>query len=1317
MSMDPRKPTPETQKTLDEMLGYLNLSSGAADARFQRNINQVFRWVEDDADERPRAWQTVGKLLQSRLASLAGTSAAFRQTEQAEAAIDLAFHRLPEEYRTWHHDLLHHQRPEELFRPYFLARACEAVLRQGPPWDETERIVGSALAQLNSFLGHRPVAVLRTPQRVEPYPHEWVAPVPLYLREAGVAVGRYHDLVEQALRILAGADREIREQAYFDPELLDELAFDPRAYDFDHPVNKRPNYQFGQWDPHQIDAQGRYRRFVMQEITLEALVERVESPGDQCRDELLYEAGAVLAGTLLMASCMSGRGPETHDSSITLSKLVPRIALLRDQFYERLLAGLSGPHGERLRAEAATLRQPFGRARQHLNGRLARLRARQLQHVHLAQIFARMGYAAASSRQAEIVAVASARMLCEINGRLTAGHHALDRGLLADAAGVMPEIEDLLHRAIECGALVDPWNVLGFQRQFSLFPAMENSVRDHRVDVLTQVVRQMFGLLARIEGMAAACGDRRLAKEVAHRLERIARWWDAFATLDVSGVEHVSGRDALASADHVAAVLGAWKEAGVASGDLAFWRGHVERFDSPKSYALVVAALLEQGDLVASLALLVQWLGQAEQVPLADGEHAFALLAWRWLVRLCQTDQPVAGRWPLVKKFFDYLEANAEMYWEVPRFELGSRANAARDDDDNLAGLEPLDEDSDDVFGAAYEQMTYRDSTDDGFDASMLEGDGPATEFELEAEARRMVARLDFLVTLARLWKEAVGLVLAAGDDAQVTETAAGWFARAAANRRDLLTLARSVHRYELRPPTGTRESLLEYDRQRQVKESLLARIVLAGVEMTSAAHWLAACAAPAIDRQPLADWERTAIDLLQAMFRGQADQVRERFPALREAARTQPILYVPLGRGGAPGAIVAARSLHELLLTLLRGLPRLGLLAETSELIAAAQAMEQQRPTGEGAITEFDRLFETGYRGMVEALATAAAPVESPDEADGREAELLDALEAVTESLLKGWLNHSRSVRLSVLERVSENDRWQALTAFIERYGREVFTPRFLANLGYLRSILHQGVDAYLRSLEADPDSAPDWSLLEDLDQKIPRATAVEQLTLAIEAVVDNYGEFRDFNGTTTQSDRGDLLYVLLDWLRLKVSYDRIAWNIRPVAVAHEVLVRRGWPAVAEMWRRAIAERTEHISDWHLKRMDELTRRYGVRLPSVADHLAERLVRPLAIDRVRALVAPAIDEARQGRPPRSFEALEQELAEFTEHPSGSGLDVPAWLMALEEEVAVAERRQWAAGDPADINPPIPPLPLAWDEVLRQLPPEADESDGAEAPA
>ena len=75
------------------------------------------------------------------------------------------------------------------------------------------------------------------------------------------------------------------------PGHLDELAVDPRAYDFDHPANKRPNYHFGQWDPHQIDNQGRYRRFVVQQVTLDALMHR------------LHEAPTVAAPT----SCCSKR--------------------------------------------------------------------------------------------------------------------------------------------------------------------------------------------------------------------------------------------------------------------------------------------------------------------------------------------------------------------------------------------------------------------------------------------------------------------------------------------------------------------------------------------------------------------------------------------------------------------------------------------------------------------------------------------------------------------------------------------------------------------------------------------------------------------------------------------------------------------------------------------------------------------------------------------------------------------------------------------------------------------------------------------------
>ena len=106
---------------------------------------------------------------------------------------------------------------------------------------------------------------------------------------------------------------------------------------------------------------------------------------------MLFEEAAVLAGTMLMGSGVSGNHPETHDSTVTLATLLPKIAVYRDAFYERLSTKMKGPHAERLRTETAALRQPLGGARQHINQFLTRQRALQLQHVHLAQLFASLG--------------------------------------------------------------------------------------------------------------------------------------------------------------------------------------------------------------------------------------------------------------------------------------------------------------------------------------------------------------------------------------------------------------------------------------------------------------------------------------------------------------------------------------------------------------------------------------------------------------------------------------------------------------------------------------------------------------------------------------------------------------------------------------------------------------------------------------------------------------------------------------------------------------------------------------------------------------
>ena len=99
------------------------------------------------------------------------------------------------------------------------------------------------------------------------------------------------------------------------------------------------------------------------------------------------------------------------------------------------------------------------------------------------------------------------------------------------------------------------------------------------------------------------------------------------------------------------------------------------------------------------------------------------------------------------------------------------------------------------------------------------------------------------------------------------------------------------------------------------------------------------------------------------------------------------------------------------------------------------------------------------------------------------------------------------------------------------------------------------------------------------------------------IEAIVENYREYRDYNTTTTQSDHGELLYTLVDFLRLRADYDRVAWNLKPVIMAHEILVRHDRSVAAELWQRALAERTAETADANLARFDARMRE-GLKAP-----------------------------------------------------------------------------------------------------------------------
>lgn len=1373
--------SPDDETALQELLGYLNFSNGKPDPRFQANLNRICSLLNQELPV-----PALRGVLSRKLESLSQTSPAFKNSDQAAVVIAMSLNTILPAYRRHHADLLFHVPEAGFQQPFLLARMFEAVLAEGSPWDEIDRITNGVLQQLNDFIGHRPVAVLENGRQMELYAHERYRPVPLFLRGAGVAIGRYHDLIAKALEIFSSTPADVMRDAYFDPNQIEELALDVRAFDPNHPVYKRTNYTFGEWDPHCIDTKGSYRRFIVRQIILESLLSWMAQATDVPADEALYEAASVLCGTMLMASAVSGSGPDTHDSTVSLTTLLPKIARQRDDFYTRLLNSLTGPLAKRLKSETDAVQQPFGRIRQHLNLHLADHGCRQLQHGYLALLFARMGYPEAAQQHATAIPSTAARFETEIQWRVSAAHIQLDQNRIVDAAKFAPEIEDLLQRGIECGALVDPWNILGFQGQFPLFHTREDSIADTRIDRLLSLMEQTFGLSARLLGEAAASGNRELDKSLSERFKKQAEQWDRYATTTVGDLPVVSGGESFESARQVADALSEWSQAGEAAGDVAFWRRRVVDFQSAKAYSQVVEALLQKRDIVAALSLLIHWLSQSEFVALETGTHSFHVLAERWLnlalgiadrqlgisrptgtaaldprsfvmttqdaaPAVVDSPQPPAPPspsfnselWPLAKRFFDYIEVNAGDFWTVPMIDDGLGHNGdnpddsphERGDDDpvesgdasspNLTGnpddddLGDLDDLGDDLYQAAYDNVTYRDSADDGQFGSIMDTGGPAADSDIDLVARRLDQRLRFLASLAQLWKTTAEVFVSqngppapapgksksrgkpAGSVSKSAEPDAAlsdqvdhfvrWFHRLESLRRDLNRLMSGVAAMEIPEPSGEPDSLNDYDRQVYEKFSLLNQVLHTVCTCQEAARGIL-CALPpeAAKSQKLPAWEQSVSRMYRHVMLTDVDAVRRDLPGLLKELTKHPLLYTPLDKGGQPRDVLAVRNLHAVLRFLLAELPRLGLLRETWHVLRTAYIMERSSNPGSVAITEFDRLFQQALRGSIEMLVRSAATWyggKFPRE------QLIELVGNITELYLKLWLKHSSTMRLTSVEALKEQDIWREVKQFIKTYGGDLFQAHLL-NLGNVRAILHHGVPQYLNYMIENQDPIRPVKLLEALGNGIEMEDAAELLELVFRILVEKFDRFMEYNTTTTQSDYGEQLHILLDFLKLESSYERQAWNLSPLVIAHEVLAREGLPDAAKLWQDVLTRKTNKLAEEHLHKLKRLEKTHGIRLPGITDRLNERFVKPLVLDRILALVEPVMNSARAGHDPAAFKTLRPEIEKYLESSSGAAFDVHPWLQSLEEEVQHVEATWKGHLDPDRSPSPRPPTPL-----------------------
>jgi hypothetical protein len=1342
------EPGHPTDALLDKVLGYLNFSSGNHDANFFRNVDALFAQhstpeellgelldgadhnvarsnkrsneetsieellerdpfeVTAESEGEPQAWRKVADLLSARLDVLEKENGTFRDPRQARTSLKFVFDEFLTSWLSFHRDLLFHQRTEFVFNSFFVARAFETTLRLIDLPDEQR--LGKVLEQFNDHLGHRPIATLES-QQIEAYPNEWIRPVPVYIAGVGAATGPYQTIVKRAIELIQETLEEILRAAKFNPAFMDELAIDPRAFDFDHPINKRPNHHFGTWDEQQVGINGYYRRFIVHQVTIDGLLSRVRDEVERGlipQEELESEAAAVLACTMLMASAISGDCVGAWDSETTLGGLLPIVARYRDHFYEVLLDRLPKQHRQRINEESVKRHQPMGAARQSLNSNLSARRASQLVNCRLASIFARMGFPVAAQMQLETVPVASARIVCRIDCLLAASFQAIEQKNVEGALQAARRMVELLKRGIECGAIVDPWNIIGFDANYSLFPALQDSVRDHRAYELVDIVESILALYSRLWSQAAAQDETAMVERIRSEFQSVVQWWRKYAAHEVMSVDAVDPVEVFDAAQLVSTALNLWQKGGAEAGDIRFWAQHAELFDSPKAYKLVIDALIQREDYKTTTALLVHWLGQSSTVGLQQGASSFHDLMYLWiseqkrlLLERCEDPEKfvdcesVQETWTQVSKFHDFIEANADHYWSVPSFEIERRNDPVGNDADVFEETIP-DDDPDNLYGAAWEGVVYRDTTADGVDGEIHDGgasDSIENDDSLNAEMDRVLDRLEFIGNLASYWRIAATIPLAGQIDrlqagsipsdhaarlAARRDTIKSWVRQAEANSKQLLELLDAINRYKLPQTLGDQESMVIYDQHRLFKESLLEQTINCCVETVSAVRALRAVnvAIDSLlkDQKQGGDDEASEnssplINTLAGFVLKDPQHVSDCFDELVRHFEEQPILYVPLTRGGDPQSIVRVRLVQAVMLELLQTLPRIGMFAETCALTRTVLRMEQKHPVALGAVTEFDELFKVAYTSMVEALAEASKKAAKSQNRDDAETDLFECLKLLTESMLRLWLEHSKTLRLSVLEKVHDHTRWLSLVEFIKN-GDGLLTQYFL-HLGNVRAILHQGVEHWIEQIETSGDTMG-LALFEDIEKgSISRPSVVAHLTLVLESIMENFTEYRDYNTTTTQSDRGNNIHILLDFLRLRSSYDRVRWKMKPVIWAHKILVNKKQNNVARMWRRELNAKIAPKANRYVEDLEELRKKYSIQLQSVGRRIEGRFESQIQIDRLIALVKPAVSKPRTRDSLKAFDLLQHEAQAFCRTTTGVGIELPPWLAALEQEV------------------------------------------------
>jgi len=209
--------------------------------------------------------------------------------------------------------------------------------------------------------------------------------------------------------------------------------------------------------------------------------------------------------------------------------------------------------------------------------------------------------------------------------------------------------------------------------------------------------------------------------------------------------------------------------------------------------------------------------------------------------------------------------------------------------------------------------------------------------------------------------------------------------------------------------------------------------------------------------------------------------------------------------------------------------------------------------------------------------------------------------------------------------------------------------------------------------------------------------------MTTLLEAFAENFDEYTEYHATTSKADRGELTYVLLDFLRLRCEYHRVAWNLWPFVLAHSAIVQQGLKQVAQLWESRLANRVRDRAAYFLSRLQEMEDQYGVALPSVRETIQEQFVRPLQVNYLLGHARAVREQVDGSGANAAFTQMEGTCERLIAEVTGAHRNLPEWLERISRLVQPDDAHRSADLAIADVGnmPHIPPPNL--DSIVDQV--------------